>query len=130
MDMESPNTNHKTVNNSRSRPRRDSLTELTCEEKRIHIAELCGWGKRIAIYREQPETRNWVNRIPDYLGDLNAMHEAERTEIRRGVDRSLRYIENLCRITAGNPNAHINGIFASADDRANAFLLTLGVNSE
>jgi hypothetical protein len=44
---------------------------MTKEEQRIAIAEVCGWKTG---YRD-PEA--W-HPLPDYLNDLNAMHDAEK----------------------------------------------------
>jgi hypothetical protein len=44
---------------------------MTPEEQRVAIAEACGWKTG---YRD-PEA--W-HPLPDYLNDLNAMHEAEK----------------------------------------------------
>lgn len=58
---------------------------MTPEQQRIAIAEICGWKE----IRQHPKTRVWFAipppdrkpqhdvLLPDYLFDLNAMHEAE-----------------------------------------------------
>jgi hypothetical protein len=58
---------------------------MTPEQQRIAIAEACGWEKNtdsmIAhCFPEQMKspTNGHVKIIPDYLSDLNAMHEAEK----------------------------------------------------
>ena len=65
--------------------------QLTNEQKRIRIAEACGW-KCVSDSRKylqgingfHPEYDGSLNDnankvpIPDYLNDLNAMHEAEK----------------------------------------------------
>ena len=101
------------------------LTDLTPEQKRIAIAEACGW-KRLATpgawispsgrFHYPPEPT-----IPDYLNDLNAMHEAEKTldynQMNSYQNYELsRFVKNegswLCRATAAQ--------------RADAFLLATG----
>lgn len=60
---------------------------MTQEQKRILIAEACGWKWA----RKEPDrlpaiVEGWLNPVtkdlhaepPDYFNDLNAMHEAER----------------------------------------------------
>ncbi len=63
---------------------------MSPEQQRIKIAEACGWTKRDVDYG--PRVGNlWISPdgltngdsntafwIPDYLNDLNAMHEAEK----------------------------------------------------
>ena len=90
------------------------------QEKRIKIAEVCGWsdiherGNRILGTCSKPEWRE-DSPIPDYFNDLNACHEAEicllktaklEEEYYFGIDR--------------NP-------FATAQQRAEALGKTLGL---
>jgi hypothetical protein len=124
------------------------LTELTPEQKRIAIAEACGW--RIASTTKyawivinpmnmevawsscdgEMNDKPSSDYLPDYLNDLNAMHEAMRVltdDIREVFSSHLR------RIWAFNYNARC-GSFPSHDDsrnataaqRADAFLLATG----
>lgn len=63
---------------------------LSLEEKRIKIAEKCGWTKcRLAIKgagggtrwptaHGVPPNRNYEAPCPDYFSDLNAMHGAKK----------------------------------------------------
>lgn len=60
---------------------REELARLTPEEKRVKIAEVCGWK----LHMDTPFQR-WLRPpdyvmscgvLPDYLNDLNAIHEAE-----------------------------------------------------
>lgn len=104
------------------------------EQQRIAIAEACGWkwerlwtgelhGKPIG---EQGPFRE----LPDYLNDLNAMHEAEQMLWR--MDWRLRddFIDHLARII--NPihgyrmQDGIDLLDATAAQRAEAFLKTTG----
>jgi hypothetical protein len=60
--------------------------KLTDHEKRIKIAEACGW--MFCAPNPSWPTPYWTNpvtkelsvfaQLPDYLNDLNAMHEAEK----------------------------------------------------
>ena len=76
----------------------DSST-MTKEQQRIKIAEACGWD---GIFKDddqvvcghmpfQSRHTEWVeNRpVPDYLNDLNAMHEAEKMLTREAFLRIL-----------------------------------------
>lgn len=59
---------------------------LTDEEMRIAIAEACGWKPYKPITHDgwpllmtppkKPNKEGWLEPIPDYLNDLNAIHEA------------------------------------------------------
>lgn len=105
---------------------------MTPEAQRIAIAEACGWK-----FIEPPDEGfggYWgfdsvaFDEIPDYLNDLNAMHEAEKALF--SWDRPIqnegyrtRYLDALLRICAGGFHA---GIHATAAQRAEAFLKTLG----
>ena len=55
---------------------------MTPEAQRIAIAEACGWRDCYINQNGQPWGFNrglsYSSRLPDYLSDLNAMHEAER----------------------------------------------------
>ena len=93
---------------------------MTLDKQRITIAEACGivthdhWGP---LYRTP---QGLVRVCPDYLGDLNAMHEAEKTLIERGDEVMLDYDEELRSVTDGWKWS------ATAAQRARAFLCTIG----
>jgi hypothetical protein len=123
---------------------------MTEQEQRIAIAEACGWK----FVRDEggpyhhsgfhmcrpgsdtpcgfkPDSVTWkstccVFHIPDYLNDLNAMHEVEKT-----LDESQRtkFYWELAKIVLGD-NVPLNCTFllvhATAAQRAKAFLRTLG----
>jgi hypothetical protein len=93
---------------------------MTPEKQRAAIAEACGivthdqWGP---LYRTP---QGLVRVCPDYLGDLNAMHEAEKVLIWRTDLAALDYDEELRIVTDGwRWNA-------TAAQRAEAFLRTIG----
>jgi hypothetical protein len=53
-------------------------------EMQIAIAEACGWkvhpkDRFIVIPPNAPHSVQPIHTLPDYLNDLNAMHEAEKT---------------------------------------------------
>lgn len=69
-----------------------STKTMTPEEKRIRIAELCGWTRNhdgsLVFYWVSPNgnvsphaTNRYLahEQLPDYFNDLNAMREAEDT---------------------------------------------------
>jgi hypothetical protein len=105
---------------------------VTPEEQQIAIAEACGWTKIgwNGVYQ------NWLgvslseerdkHPIPDYLNDLNAMHEAEiGIEPPTFKKYSSVLIADVIGWSAYN-NEHI-AIRATAAQRAEAFLKTLNL---
>jgi len=99
------------------------------EQQRIAIAEACGWklvtdNPEYEPYWEDPKgnmvaVNNGVHRFPDYLNNLNAMHEAEKM-LESNQEQS--YFELLHDI-AGN----LKFYRATAAQRAEAFLKTLNL---
>ena len=103
---------------------------LTDEEIRIKIAEACGWkfsklahpdSKPVAVMCWiAPGCEDWqIRRLPDYLNDLNAMHEAEKV---LNPTQLLRYAEDLM----DKLGSH-SCIKATAAQRAEAFIKTLNL---
>jgi hypothetical protein len=105
---------------------------MSPEAQRIAIAEACGYtnvcmqewesvdieSRSIAYGTELQGTINGKRCFVDnYLNDLNAMHEAEK--VLRPMQRE-RYRTELVYILAGAD------IFATAEQRAEAFLKTIG----
>ncbi len=75
----------------------------------------------------QPENSFWQQeRLPDYLNDLNAMHEAEKmlTEAQRHT-----YTHHLHALAVKQCNAHMcySACVATASRRSEAFLRTLNL---
>lgn len=103
---------------------------MTPEKQRIAIAEACGWRQSTMSKRScfDPEgiSTYWDN-APDYLNDLNAMHEAEELFFSSNWPHGWgKYADNIMRVmgTAGDydtPYFH-----ATAGQRAEAFLRTIG----
>jgi len=101
---------------------------MSPEAQRIAIAEACGWTKisdwKAAGINGQHPTEPWTEVIPDYLNDLNAMHEAEKF-LRKPIfksdsdsiiaDRMHQYVELLG-----------YAVDATAAQRAEAYLRTIG----
>ena len=87
------------------------------KEINIAIAEACGWTtNHKGLWVERLQT---YAALPNYLADLNAMHEAEKVLTREQIEI---YCEHL------NPKNHGIwwGIHATASQRAEAFLRTIG----
>ncbi len=101
---------------------------MTEEQINIAIAEACGWSKD-DIERGYTLCQFSEN-IPDYLNDLNAMHEAERVVLDQGLQDH--WLDTLVEVVVGK-NVHWSDYHcfpqvnrASAAQRAEAFLKTIG----
>ena len=109
---------------------------MTEEQINIAIAEVCGWRKR-STYAGwvHPSGQAGFAGPPDYVTDLNAMHEAEKTitfSIYEGVtELQSIYIKELWRVM-GKPDAGMAAVLvhATARQRAEAFLRTLNLWTE
>jgi hypothetical protein len=98
--------------------------------QRIAIAEACGWRmgtetvEHIDGYQWTETRKFWTSptskiySLPDYLNDLNAMHEATQSLTKD----QLRWYRNLLIELTGTFEA----IDATAPQRAEAFLRTIG----
>ena len=87
------------------------------ENQRIAIAEACGWKTG---YRD-PEA--W-HPLPDFLHDLNAMHEAEKVLIGDEPENSELWCDFQTNLVIACP-AYLS-YHATASQRAEAFLRTIG----
>ena len=96
------------------------------EQQRIAIAEACGkWHS--GWPHEYMNQADRLRHIPDYLNDLNAMHEAEKM---LGACWPT-YCEHLLEIVEPEPRSlevchYWNLLHATATQRAEAFLRTIG----
>lgn len=111
---------------------------MTLAEQRITIAKQCGWTARQdadgfwraihprgheAFEKWVSESNVWSAGIPDYLSDLNAMHEAEETLLHNcPASRWETFDNHLADLCGGFARAH-----ATAQQRSHAFLLTHGI---
>jgi len=109
------------------------------EAQRIAIAEACGWKFIPEYYHGEdqppelttvtPDGRHLCGYYPDYLNDLNAMHEAEKMLT---DEQDLEYSESLEQVVGARFNSN-NGEdmrrlrSATAAQRAEAFLRTLNL---
>lgn len=129
----------------------NELNKLTPEQKRVKIAEACGWtqvqggalptpGGLSTLFgrwdlcgvipgdSNKSEYNQSFIKIPDYLNDLNAMREAERVLT---AEQHFEFRQNLWSIAVtlmGKPPKHCPEryyISATAAQRADAFLLTI-----
>jgi hypothetical protein len=111
---------------------------MTQEEQRVSIAEACGWKnvaprivKNVKHQGDDITVGIWSDNgwIPDYLNDLNAMHEAEDflfpVEISDlySPDLVKEYASYLPHMCIGHPGGAMR---ATASQRAEAFLRTIG----
>lgn len=110
--------------------------------QRIAIAEACGY---IARHREEKHLgsmHKWTEwtldyayygDIPDYLNDLNAMHEAEKILTDEQQRVYLLYLGHIADADRDDCSRYINlwkGTTATAAQRAEAFFRTLNLWKE
>lgn len=105
---------------------------MSPQSQRIAIAESCGWRRTSSVsgiaeaWIDGPE---YNTLLPDYLNDLNAMHEAEKT---LDAEAQYRFINNLADILKEGSDwmrwpPCIGNVFRAASaQRAEAFLKTIG----
>lgn len=115
---------------------------MTDSEINAAIAEACGW-QRIRLgtqSQNDPEPRGWLSpktndwrygrvKCPDYYHDLNAMHEAEKLIGSEQFGRNAgvsKYVKELWGVMHLSPQACVGLIHATARQRAEAFLRTIG----
>jgi hypothetical protein len=111
---------------------------MSPEAQRIAIAEACGFGgefsKRwiLEVGMEGEDkfafaaTRNHLDEeVPDYLNDLNAMHEAELAVFGNDWDEALWATYKHALYGVIEMNRHV--INSTAAQRAEAFLRTLNL---
>ena len=93
------------------------------KQQQIAIAKACGWTYDKNETHAPDKAFWWSEKpdFPDYLHDLNAMHKAEK--IISDVFVRRRYYQHLDAITGDQWNT----IVATAAQRAEAFLRTLGL---
>ena len=106
---------------------------MTQEQQRIAIAEACGWKNCAGDsgfttrYKGTPSETTVRVTLPDYINDLNAMHEAVKM---LNYDQRNKYLNILCELTREDEMDDVDGDFAwcdaTASQRAEAFLKTLG----
>lgn len=111
-------------------------TELTQEQKRIKIAEACGWinceiiqyeGFSMKAIGYRSKSAIGFESLPDYFNDLNAMHEAiETLDDYQKVD----FVEKLKQVTMAYSSTYrhvFEMLTSTATQRAESFGKTLGL---
>lgn len=99
---------------------------MTPEAQRIAIAEVCGWGRSPTGWWKHGLDGSFVGKselLPDYLNDLNAMHEAVET-LRNLPGSEWFDFQQILKEECGST---MNCIQATAAQRAEAFLRTLNL---
>ncbi len=124
---------------------------MTLEAQRVAIAEMVGWtriskGTPISSGnqllgsksycmgtppqdKDKPEDEQAYERVPDYLNDLNAMFEAEKSldvNVSSGDSPRYVYARYLYDIVANQEHGERQPFRATAAQRAEAFLRTVG----
>ena len=98
---------------------------MTPEKQRIAIAEACGWKWEarikgsIKVWNKPPLMVFYDSELPNYLNDLNAMHEAEKVLTSSQEKEYVNDLDWMSERWGGT-------VFASAAQRAEAFLRTIG----
>lgn len=109
---------------------------MSDEEKRIRIAELCGWEPPSEAFGNYTmggckfmTSEEWRHiHLPDYLNDLNAMASAEAQRFSDDADPLLlnEWAYQVYIIARSNAeDKDVSLLRATARQRAEAFLLTL-----
>ena len=103
---------------------------MTPEAQRIAIAEACSW-RCTASFKEafacwvRPDGMDHQTEwLPDYLNDLNAMHEAEMSQVDIEEGRFIVLFREYLHTILGHDGSL--AIHATAAQRAEAFLRSLG----
>lgn len=104
---------------------------MTEQDQRIVIAEACGWTGMNSDEADdgfRDENGVWHSVPPDYLHDLNAMHEVWKSKIAFQDKLHLSFRNHLRRICERNKDTFGNWdtLNATAAQRAEAFLRTIG----
>ena len=99
---------------------------MTPEQQRIAIAQACGWTgfnpdniPDCLQYTARAPSGKW-GLIPDYLNDLNAMHEAEEWLLINDTHAFACYLSDFFEVHG------CGAIHLEAYQRAEAFLRTIG----
>ena len=107
---------------------------MTPEKQRIAIAEACGWKEITGLHwiplGIPPTRRHGAEYIPDYLNDLNAIHEAEKVLTDEQAWKQIQIIVSYKQHAGGFPvlsrSESVRLHSATAAQRAESFLRTIG----
>lgn len=96
------------------------------EDQRMAIAEACGWTSIRWGYGYEKPSDTGVKKIPDYLTDLNAMHEVEKVLTKNQCYQWRDILDVLAHpgLDSGDKSIHF-GCGSTAAIRAEAFLRTI-----
>jgi hypothetical protein len=114
------------------------------EQQIIAIAEACGWTQCVYVEsiglakgvpgNNKPSYGTYENgmaQLPDYLNDLNAMHEAEQTLWQKDWESRHDFVDKLARILSPVhgywQQSGLDLLDATAAQRAEAFLRTINL---
>lgn len=103
---------------------------MTEQEMRIAIAEACGWKRKGYKMWTNPADLSWeyASGLPDYLNDLNAMHEAEKVLDQNQKNRYLNILHEICLPEDYDElDDDFGWCTATARQRAEAFMETLNL---
>lgn len=120
---------------------------MTQEQKRIKIAEVCGWTNvwdsrkyELGFNGYPPNYQGNINdsskrvQIPDYFKDLDAMHEAERSVFRADIGSldpmKWELWEKYTTMLADKFTGEEDVAFATAGERAESFGQSLNLWTE
>ncbi len=105
----------------------EQLSQMSDEEKRIKIAELCGWKESDDSLHHKtwrhPDMEHHTNSLPNYLKDLNAIYSAEISNCMHIYPRREMFGHHLMGVCR---ESGLPVWMATAAQRADAFLLTKG----
>ena len=113
---------------------------MTPGQQRIAIAEACGWTvthwkvNPFDVIATKDGTEYLLKHLPDYLNDLNAMHEVEKVlwDTGKAMEFTNQLVGIVCsargfRWDKGTSDDHLMCLsHATAAERAEAFLRTIG----
>ena len=101
---------------------------MTPEQQRIAIAKACRVETWQGDCPDDSLTKEGKH-LPDYLNDLNAMHEAEKLILNYDAGSHGRYIDHLIDVCGKRKDEtwHLAIFHATASQRAEAFLRTLNL---
>ena len=97
---------------------------MTPEQQSIAIAEACGWTDTQIIDGKYGQTD-----VPNYLNDLNAMHDAEKVLTSKQKQTYAKSLSDAMSDSAPTDSCNTvwaDTIHATASQRAEAFLCTIG----
>jgi len=96
---------------------------MKTEQINIAIAKACGWQIKVKAYHAKSPAGEWkyLDKIPDYCNDLNAMHEAEK------ILSDESHADYACELvkTIRQNGEWFESVSATAAQRAEAFLRTI-----